>query len=344
MEFNLIMSDLKKKIYNPVYFLMGDEPYFIDMVSDYIENKVLDESEKEFNQTVLYGGDITADDVFGAARRFPMMSEYQVIIVKEAQSIKNIAGKEKEKEKKDEDKAKLPLELYLENPLKSTILVICYKYKSVDKRTSLYKSLDKKAVLLESKKIYDNQVAGWIDNYLKGKSFSIGPKASSILAECLGTSLSKITNELDKLMINIPPKSEITMDMIQANIGISKDYNIFELQNAIGKKEVLKANRIVNYFGSNEKDHPLVMTVSILYGYFCKLLLYHHLPDKSQKAVMSSLGIPFNFVDDYKLAGKNYDLNKLKRILVSSGFVLRSCPNIDVGPSKNSVSFLSSIH
>ncbi len=314
MEFNLIMSDLKKKIYNPVYFLMGDEPYFIDMVSDYIENKVLDESEKEFNQTVLYGGDITADDVFGAARRFPMMSEYQVIIVKEAQSIKNIAGKEKEKEKKDEDKAKLPLELYLENPLKSTILVICYKYKSVDKRTSLYKSLDKKAVLLESKKIYDNQVAGWIDNYLKGKSFSIGPKASSILAECLGTSLSKITNELDKLMINIPPKSEITMDMIQANIGISKDYNIFELQNAIGKKEVLKANRIVNYFGSNEKDHPLVMTVSILYGYFCKLLLYHHLPDKSQKAVMSSLGIPFNFVDDYKLAGKNYDLNKLKRI------------------------------
>jgi len=314
MEFNHIMSDLKNKIYNPVYFLMGDEPYFIDMVSDYIENKVLDESEKEFNQTVLYGGDITADDVFGAARRFPMMSEYQVIIVKEAQSIKNFAGKEKEKEKKDEDKVKLPLELYLENPQKSTILVICYKYKTVDKRTSLYKSLDKKAVLLESKKIYDNQVAGWIDNYLKGKGFSIGQKASSILAECLGTSLSKITNELDKLMINIPPKSEITMDMIQANIGISKDFNIFELQNAIGKKEVLKANRIVNYFGSNEKDHPLVMTVSILYGYFCKLLLYHHLPDKSQKAVMSSLGIPFNFVDDYKLAGKNYDLNKLKRI------------------------------
>lgn len=314
MEFNHIMSDLKNKIYNPVYFLMGDEPYFIDMVSDYIENKVLDESEKEFNQTVLYGGDITADDVFGAARRFPMMSEYQVIIVKEAQSIKNIAGKEKEKEKKDEDKVKLPLELYLENPQKSTILVICYKYKTVDKRTSLYKSLDKKAVLLESKKIYDNQVAGWIDNYLKGKGFSIGQKASSILAECLGTGLSKITNELDKLMINIPPKSEITMDMIQANIGISKDYNIFELQNAIGKKEVLKANRIVNYFGSNEKDHPLVMTVSILYGYFCKLLLYHQLPDKSQKSVMSGLGIPFNFVDDYKLAGKNYDLNKLKRI------------------------------
>ena len=312
MEYNQLMSDLKNKVYHPIYFLMGDEPYFIDMVSDYIENKVLDESEKEFNQTILYGGDVTADDVFGAARRFPMMSDYQVIIVKEAQNIKNLAGKEKEK--KEDDKTKLPIELYLDNPQKSTILVICYKYKSVDKRTSIYKSLDKKAVLLESKKIYDNQVSGWIDNYLKGKGYMIGPKASSILAECLGTSLSKITNELDKLMINLPPKSEITMDIIQTNIGISKDYNVFELQNAIGKKDVLKANRIVNYFGSNEKDHPLVMTVSILYGYFCKLLIYHFLPDKSHKAVASGLGVPFNFVDDYKLAGKNYDLPKLKRV------------------------------
>ncbi len=312
MDFNQIMSDLKNKVYSPVYFLMGDEPYFIDMVSDYIENKVLDESEKEFNQTVLYGGDVTADDVFSAAKRFPMMSEYQVIIVKEAQNIRNLAGKEKEK--KDEDKTKLPIELYLDNPQKSTILVLSYKYKSVDKRTSIYKTLDKKAVLLESKKIWDNQVSGWIDNYLKGKGFKIGPKASSILAESLGTNLSKITNELDKLMINLPPKSEITMDIIQTNIGISKDYNVFELQNAIGKKDVLKANRIVNYFGSNEKDHPMIMTVSILYGYFCKLLLYHYLPDKSNKAVTTGLGVPFNFVDDYKLAGKNYDLSKLKRI------------------------------
>lgn len=314
MEFNQIMSDLKNKVYHPVYFLMGDEPYFIDMVADYIETKVLDESEREFNQTVLYGGDVTADDIFGAARRFPMMSDYQVIIVKEAQSVKNIVGRDKGNEDKDKEKAKLPLELYLDNPQKSTILVICYKYKSVDKRTTLYKTLDKKAILLDSKKIYDNQVAGWIDNYIKGKGFVIGPKASSILAECLGTSLSKITNELDKLMINLPPKAEITMDIIQTNIGISKDYNVFELQNAIGKKDVLKANRIVNYFASNEKDHPLVMTVSILYTYFCKLMLYHFLPDKSNKSVASGIGVAFNFVDDYKLAGRNYDLAKLKRI------------------------------
>ena len=314
MDFNQIMSDLKNKSYHPVYFLMGDEPYFIDMVSDYIESKVLDESEKEFNQTVLYGGDVTADDVFGAARRFPMMADYQVIIVKEAQSIKNIAGKDKESEKeKEKEKTKLPLELYLENPQKSTILVICYKYKSVDKRTSIYKLLDKKSVLLESKKIWDNQVSAWIDNYLKGRGYTVGSKASSVLAECLGTSLSKITNELDKLMINLPPKSEITMDIIQTNIGISKDFNVFELQAALGKKDVLKANRIVNYFGSNEKDHPLVMTLAILYGYFTKLMLFHYLPDKQNKTI-ASIGIPFNFVEDYKIAGKNYPMEKLKRI------------------------------
>ena len=316
MEFNDIMSELKKKVYRPVYFLMGEEPYFIDMISDYIEKNVLDDSEKEFNQSVLYGNDVTVDDVFGAAKRFPMMSEYQVIIVKEAQNIKNIAGKEKkEKERESEkEKAKLPLELYLQNPQKSTVLVICYKYKSIDKRTTLAKYIDKNAVLFESKKIWDNQVAAWIDNYLKGKNYIVGSKASSILAECLGTSLSKITNELDKLMINLPPNSEITLDHIQTNIGISKDYNVFELQNAIGKKEVLKANRIINYFASNEKEHPMVMTVVLLYGYFCKLLTYHHLQDKSKNNVAKVMGIPWNFIGDYEIAAKNYSLEKLKRI------------------------------
>ncbi len=314
MDFNQIMSELKSKVYHPVYFLMGDEPYFIDMVADYIEAKVLDDSEKEFNQTVLYGSDVTSDEIFAAARRFPMMAEYQVIIVKEAQGVRNIAGKEKDSEKeKDKDKAKLPIELYLDNPQKSTILVICYKYKSVDKRTSLYKQLDKKAVVLESKKIYDNQVSAWIDNYLKGKGYTIGPKASAILAESLGTSLSKITNELDKLMINLPPKAEVTLDIIQTNIGISKDFNVFEFQNALAKKDVLKANRIVNYFGSNEKEHPLITTIAILYGYFTKLMLIHYLPDKQNKSI-AGLGIAFPFIEDYKTAVRNYPMDKLKRI------------------------------
>lgn len=309
MDFAQIMSDLKKKTYRPVYFLMGDEPYFIDMISDYIEHNVLDESEKEFNQTVLYGRDVTTADVIGAAKRFPMMSEFKVVIVKEAQDIRDLVKKEKEDKK---DKQKSTFEQYLENPLPSTVLVFCYKYKTIDKRTSLAKVIDKNAVLFESKKLYDNQVPDWINNYLKSKEYTINQRAAGLLAEYLGTSLSKITNELDKLTINLPPKSEITAEHIQANIGISKDYNVFELQTVIGKKEVLKANRIINYFAANPKDNPMVVTVSSLYGYFSKILVYHFLTDK--KTAASALGVHPFFVKDYEMAAKNYSVGKLKSI------------------------------
>ena len=308
-DYNQIMSELKKKIYRPVYFLMGDEPYFIDMIADYIEANVLDEMEKEFNQSILYGRDITAADVIGAAKRFPMMSEHQVVIIKEAQNIKDLVGKEDSK-----DKAKHPFVAYIENPQPSTILVICYKYKNIDKRTSIAKLIDKNAVLFESKKLYDNQVADWINNYLKTKDFTIGQRAAGLLAEYLGTSLSKITNELDKLIINLPPKSEITPEHIQTNIGISKDYNVFELQNAIGKKEVLKANRIINYFAANEKENPFVVTVASLYGYFSKILIYHFLADKSKTSVASALGVNPFFVGDYERAAKGFTVGKLKSI------------------------------
>ena len=315
MEYNAIISELKKKVYRPVYFLMGDEPYFIDIISDYIEQNVLDETEKEFNQTILYGRDVTAADVIGAAKRFPMMSEYQVIIVKEAQNIKDLVGKDKEEDKsKTKEKVKLPFELYLENPQQSTILVICYKYKTVDKRTSIAKVIDKNAVLFESKKIYDDKVPDWINNYLKGKGYTVSPQASALLTEYLGTNLSKVSNELDKLMINLPANSEISVDHIQTNIGISKDYNVFELQKAIGKKEVLKANRIINYFAANEKEHPMVMTVSSLFGYFCKLLTYHFLADKTKGSVASALGVNPFFVADYERAAKSFSLPKLKSI------------------------------
>lgn len=288
---------------------MGDEPYFIDMISDYIEQHVLDESEKEFNQTVLYGRDVTTADIISTAKRFPMMSEYQVVIVKEAQDTKDLIKKEKEDKK---DKQKPMFEAYLENPLSSTILVFCHKYKSIDKRTAVAKLIDKNAVLFESKKIYDNQVPDWINNYLKGKEYSVSPKACQLLTEYLGTSLSKISNELDKLMINLPPKSEISAEHVQANIGISKDYNVFELQTSIGKKEVLKANRIINYFAANPKDNPMVVTISSLYGYFCKLLTYHFLTDK--KGAAAALGVHPFFVKDYELAAKNYSVGKLKSI------------------------------
>jgi DNA polymerase III subunit delta len=316
MDFNTIMSDLKKKAYRPVYFLMGDEPYFIDIISDYIEQHVLDESEKEFNQSVLYGRDVTAADVIGAAKRFPMMSEHQVVIVKEAQDIRDLIKKEKEdkpaKGAAGKEKTKSVFESYLENPLSSTILVFCYKYKSVDKRTAVAKLIDKNAVLFESKKLYDNQVPDWINNYLKAKNYNINQRAAGLLGEYLGTSLSKITNELDKLTINLPPNSEITAEHIQTNIGISKDYNVFELHGAIGKKEVLKANRIINYFAANPSDNPMVMTVSSLYGYFCKILTYHFLSDKKMAA--SALGVNPYFVKEYELAARNYSVGKLKSI------------------------------
>jgi DNA polymerase-3 subunit delta len=288
---------------------MGDEPYFIDMISDFIEQKVLDESEKEFNQTVLYGRDVTAADIIGAAKRFPMMSEHQVVIVKEAQDIKDLVKKEKEDKK---DKQKSVFESYLENPLPSTILVFCYKYKSIDKRTALAKLIDKNAVLFESKKLYDNQVPDWINNYLKSKGFTINQRAAGLLSEYLGTGLSKISNELDKLIINLPPKSEITPEHIQTNIGISKDYNVFELQNSIGKKDVLKANRIINYFAANPKDNAMTVVVSSLYGYFSKLLTYHFLPDK--KTAAAAMGVHPFFLKDYEFAAKNYSTAKLKAI------------------------------
>jgi DNA polymerase-3 subunit delta len=288
---------------------MGDEPYFIDMISDYIEQNVLDESEKEFNQTVLYGRDVTTAEIIGAAKRFPMMSEYQVVIIKEAQDIKDLVKKEKEDKK---EKVKSAFEAYLENPLPSTILVFCYKYKSIDKRTALAKLIEKKAVLFESKKLYDNQVADWINNYLKTKGFTINQRAAGLLGEYLGTGLSKITNELDKLIINLPPKSEITQEHIQTNIGISKDYNVFELQTSIGKKEVLKVNRIINYFAANPADNHITMTIGSLYGYFCKVLTYHFVPDKKMAA--SAMGVNPYFVKDYEIAARNFSVGKLKSI------------------------------
>lgn len=313
MTFEQIISDLKKKVYHPVYFLTGEEPYFIDAISDYVENTVLNDMEKEFNQTIVYGGDIDVSAITSVAKRFPMMSNYQVVIVKEAQNIKNLVGKEKEEKSKSAPKH--PLEAYIENPQKSTLLVICYKYKSVDKRTNIGKLISKNTVFFDSKKLYDNQVPAWIESYLKGKAYTMHPLASEMLTEYLGADLSKIVNELDKLMINLPARSEITVDHIQSNIGVSKDYNTFELQAALGKKDVLKANKIVNYFSSNPKDYPLVVTVISLFSYFSKILMYHYLPDKSKNSAAAALGVHPFFMGDYERASRNFGVGKLKTII-----------------------------
>lgn len=316
-EFSQIISDIKNKVYHPVYFLMGEEPYFIDAITSEIENNVLDENEKEFNQTVLYGRDTDINTIISHAKRFPMMANHQVVIIKEAQNVKDMVPKQDDDDKKKEkkkEKGPTPFQLYLENPQKSTILVICYKYKTLDKRTAIAKLIDKSSVLFESKKLYDDKLPDWIAGFLKSKKITIEPKAAVLLAEYLGNDLSKIVNELDKISINMAGRKEVTVDDIQQNVGISKEYNTFELQDAIGKKDVLRANRIVNYFASNSKEFPLVMTLGILSGYFTKLLVYHSLSDKSRNNAAAALGVHPFFMTDYEKAARNFSPAKIKNI------------------------------
>ncbi|MCE3227650.1 MAG: polymerase delta subunit [Bacteroidetes bacterium] len=314
-----ILLDLKRKIYKPIYFLSGEETYYIDQISDYIEENVLDEADREFNQNVVYGKDTDLVSILGLAKQFPMMSEHQVVIVKEAQNLKELnksAGGDDEgsSSKSSSSSASQQLLAYINNPQPTSILVFCYKYKTIDKRSAIAKSLQKNAVYFEAPKLYDNQVPEWINNHVKEIKYTIGPKASFLMAEFLGNDLSKISNEIQKLVINLKPGEEITTDLIQNNIGISKEYNVFELQDALSKKDILKANRIIMYFASNEKEHPLVMTVSSLFGYFSKILRFHFLPDKSKFAAAQALGVNPYFVDGYARAAAMYPTAKLKQI------------------------------
>lgn len=323
-EADKILLDLKRKIFKPVYFLSGEEAYYIDLISDFIENNAIDENDREFNQHIVYGKDVDLSAIVGLCKQFPMMSEHQVVIVKEAQGIKEF-GKSGGDSDEDSDEVKENkgggkqggaqiFSSYLSNPLSSTILVICYKHKTIDKRSAIAKALQKHAVFFETKKLYDNQLQGWITEYIKGLGFSISPKGAFLLAEFLGNDLSKIVNEVAKLIINIKPGSEITADQIQNLIGISKDFNVFELQDALGAKDVLKANRIVNYFSENIKDNPNVLTLATLYTYYCKVLKYHFLADKSKFSAAGALGINPFFVDGIAKGASHYSTAKLKTI------------------------------
>ncbi len=295
-----IMSDLKNRKYKPVYFLAGEEPYYIDLITNYIEDNILPESERAFNQMIVYGEDTSVPGIIDIAKRFPMMSAYQVVVVKEAQSLKNI-----------ED-----LAYYVEKPLMSTILVINYKYKSLDKRTKLVKILETGGVYFESVKVRDYQVPGWIERYLMAKGVRTDPTASAMLTEFLGTDLHKIANELEKLIITLPQgKPVITTGLIEKNIGISKDYNNFELQKAIGDRNILKANMIVRYFADNPKDNPLMLTIASLFGFFSKLLTYHYLQDKSKNNVATALKVNPFFVKDYEAAAARYNAARTIHII-----------------------------
>lgn len=299
ISYNQILSDLKNQIYYPVYFLFGEESYFIDAISDLIEHTVLNEQEKEFNQTILYGKDASVPVIISYAKRFPMMANYQVLIVKEAQELED-----------PED-----LQPYFENPLKSTILVICYKYGKLDRRKGLYKSVEKNGVTFESARLYDNKIPDWIHDYLHEKNCTISQKAAVLLTEFLGNDLSKVVNELNKLLINIPAGSEISEEYVEKNIGISKDYNVFELQKALVKKDVLKANQIIRYFAANPRENPLVKVIPILSSFFSRILTYHYLKDKTKNSIAAALSVNPFFVSDYQQAAKTFSPGKVIRVI-----------------------------
>ncbi|MCO5934292.1 DNA polymerase III subunit delta [Mucilaginibacter sp. RB4R14] len=301
-----IIKDLKNRKIKPVYLLHGEEPFYIDLVSNYIEHNLLTSAEKGFNQTVLYGKDTDVMTVINAAKRYPMMSDYQVIMVKEAQDMK--WGRD------DDDKKSInPVLSYLENPLESTVLVFCYKYGKFDKRKKTYKAIEKNGLIFESTALYDNKIPGWIEGYVSDKKYKISQQASAMLSEYLGNDLSKIANELDKLMLNISAGQEITLQLIADNIGISKEYNVFELQSALTRKDVYKANQIVNYFEANPKANPIVLVLGNLNNFFSKVLAYHYVKDKGNAA--REIGVNPYFLKDYEQAARNYNLGKTFQII-----------------------------
>ncbi len=295
-----IQEDISNGQVKPIYFLMGEESFYIDKITEFIEKNLLIESEKDFNQIVLYGRDVSIEEIVANAKRYPMMAEKQVVIVKEAQDLSRQIEN---------------LTSYVENPQLTTVLVICYKYKTLDKRKKLSKIIAKNGCLFESKKLYENQVGEWINQTLKEQEYQIDPKASQMLVEFLGTDLSKINNELEKLMLILPKGSTISANHIEVNIGISKDFNNFELRKAIGGKKIVKANQIINYFAQNPKSNPIVMTISLLNSFFTQLFLYHGLKDKGRINVSKVLKINPFFVNEYQTAAKNYPMRKVSQVI-----------------------------
>jgi len=295
-----VLSELKTNKYAPVYFLQGEETYYIDLISDYIENNVLSDAEKGFNQTIMYGRDVSMSDILTNARRFPMMSDRQVVIVKEAQQIGDINKEGGQKLLTD----------YLENPLDSTILVFCHKNKKLDKRKALGKVIDKKAVTVTTKRLYDNQIPDWVSGYLRNKGFKATPKAVQMLVESIGNDLERLSNEIDKMLINFKEKVEIDEHMVQKYVGISKDYNVFELQKALMVKDIVKANKIINYFEANAKKNPIIPIIAILFSFYTKVLTIHGISDRSERNLASKLRVSPYFVKDYITASRHYSLNR----------------------------------
>lgn len=302
-----IARNLKNRIYSPVYFLMGEEDYYIDRISEYILDTVLTDSEKEFNQTVMYGADVDIATVINAAKRYPMMSKYQVLVVREAQNLKNLEE----------------LGFYLQKPMESTILVFCYKHGSLDRRKKIAAEIEKVGVLFESKKLKEAQVPGFVASYLKRRKVEIEPKASEMMVEFVGADLNRMAGELEKLIITLPTGiRRITPEQIERNIGISKDYNNFELRSALIAKDVLKANKIVKYFNDNPKSNPIQLTLAILFGFFSNLMLAYYAPEKSEQGIAAQLGLRGTWqAREYLTAMRMYKGTKVMHIISA----IRTC-------------------
>lgn len=301
MTFEQIITGIKSRDFKPIYLLMGDEPYYIDELTSLFIDTVLPEEERDFNQTILYGMETDVKSVITLARSFPMMSDYQLVVVKEAQNLSKIEE----------------LEVYAKNPLRTTILILNYKNGSLDKRKKLYAEIEKHGVVFESKKIPEYKIPGFISSYVQTKGLGIDQKSAQMLSDYLGNDLSKLTNEIAKLLIAIPPdQKRITAELIEENIGISKDFNNFELLKAIVEKDIFKINQIADYFAKNPKNNPLVMTMSVLFNFFSNLMVCYWAKNKTEQGIAAELGFrnPYQ-AKDYVQALKNYNAFKSMEII-----------------------------
>lgn len=317
-NFEEICRDIRQKKFLPVYFLMGEEAFFMDRITELVIENALEESERDFNQIILYGADTDIATVINAARRFPMMSNYQLVVVREAQLLRNIEE----------------LAFYVKKPLASTILVVNHKYKTLDRRKSLASAVEKAGVLFESKKVPDYKLPAFITSYLQEKGVGIEPKAAQMLADFLGNDLSKLTKELEKLILILPPAARrITPELVERNIGISKEYNNFELIKAIAVKDIVKANRIVQYFEKNPKSNPIQMTLPVVFNYFMNLLICSYTPDKSDNSLMQALGLRSTFqLKDYQIGIRNYPPMKVFNLIGA----IRTCDAASKGVNNQS--------
>jgi len=296
-----ILDKLKSRKYDPVYTLQGEETYYIDLISNYIETNVLTDAEKSFNQVIVYGKDVTVNAILTHARRFPMMAERQVVIVKEAQDILDL---------QKETGAKQLLD-YLQRPVPSTLLVLCYMHKTFDKRKELGKKIEQLTESATFKKPKDNELAAFIEKYVASQKFEMNDQAVQILVEYVGNDLNRLTNEIDKVVINTQPGQTITADLVMAHVGISKEYNIFELQKALIRKDHFQAAKIVNYFDANTKKNPVIPMVAFLYSFFSKVLIASSSPDKSDSGIATFLNINRYFAGDYSVTLRNYSAKQI---------------------------------